>query len=238
MRIFLLLLTTLFVIQLSGQTAKPYTTYSVNLTQEEYKKVITDEVKKTFGIDYPIFRVYQFTDKTGKYYTVLTEKTDSIGQKKDTMHFKIKAFHFLQDKNGLVKKWELSDFILNQNGAQNEYNIWFWGKYCEFTDLDKDGIVEPIIVYGTFAADGFSDGRIKILTYYKGQKSVIRHQNSPVDYGRHTQVDESFYNLPNNIQEQVKKHMQRIMDNNHGIFPAGWQNSMKKRKLKFNEVYR
>lgn len=229
-RLFILLLT--LTVQLAGQTNKSSTAI---LSQADIKQIFSDDILKKFNIDYKIFRVYNYNDKTGKYYIVLTEKTDSIKPNKDTLHYKIKAFNFQQSKSGLVKKWEVNDFLLKQNENSEEYSIWFWTKYCEFQDLDKDGIVDPILVYGTIGMNGHDDGRTKIVVYYKGQKNVIRHQNGVLDFQRNTQVDSTFYLLPQPIQEHVKTSMQKMIDNSHGIFPYGWQEAMKKRKTKFQE---
>ncbi|MDP3567666.1 M949_RS01915 family surface polysaccharide biosynthesis protein [Sediminibacterium sp.] len=206
------------------------------LSRAETKQLFSDEALKKFNIDYPIFRVYNYTDNTGNYYVVLTEKMDSIKPSKDTLHYKIKAFNFSNDEKGLVKKWELTDFVAKQTiSGDMENSIWFWTKYCEFQDIDNDGLVDPIIVYGTSGMNGYEDGRIKILVYYKGRKNVIRHQNGTLDHERNTQVDETFYLLPETIQDQTKNIIQKMMDNSLAIFPYGWQEAMKKHKTKFQE---
>ncbi len=222
----------ILVIQLSGQTKNQ----TANLSRAEIKELFNAEALKNFNIDYNIFKVYTYTDKTGKYFVALTEKTDSIAPNKDTLHYKIKAFNFYEDKNGLVKKWELNDFTTKQAGSGvMENTIWFWTKYCEFEDIDKDGIIDPLLVYGTSGMNGRDDGRIKIIVYYKGQKNVIRHQNGVLDFERNTQVDQTFYALPKTLQEHVKTTMQKMTDNSHAIFPYGWQDAMKKGKTKFQE---
>lgn len=227
--IFLICLKGIFA-QISKQNIN-----SVILSQEEIKRIFNDSIKKKFGIDYPVFRVYKFSDASGEFYTVLSEKSDTITSK-DTLHYKIKAFHFKNSKSVFEKKWEVNDFIMQQtNGNGKETSIWFWTKYTSFTDLDKDGLIDPVLVYGTSGTNGSDDGRVKILVFYKGQKSAIRHQNGVLDFERNTQVDETFYLLPNVIQDQVKNTMQKIHDHSHAIFPYGWQEAMKKHKTKFHE---
>ena len=81
----------------------------------------------------------------------------------------------------------------------------------------------------------FDDGRIKILVYHHGKKRAIRHQNGVSDFERNTQVDEKYYELPVEIQHRVKNIMENITDNDHGIFPYGWQKAMANKKLEFDE---
>lgn len=83
--------------------------------------------------------------------------------------------------------------------------------------------------------NGTGDGRIKILTFHKGAKRVIRHQNGMLDGERSTQVDSAFYKLPSAIQEHVKMVMESMMENDHAIFPMGWKEAMKNRELRFDE---
>ena len=102
-------------------------------------------------------------------------------------------------------------------------------------DLDDDGIVDPIIVYGTNGMYGIEDGRLKILIYLNGTKHGIRHKNSGMDFGRNTTVDKSFYALNERIQLFAKSIMSAIEDNGNAIFPAGWEDNMKKQQLYFDE---
>ena len=44
-----------------------------------------------------------------------------------------------------------------------------------------------------------------------------------------------FYQLPKGIQNRVQKIMETIAENDHGIFPYGWQTAMENEKLKFDE---
>jgi len=201
------------------------------LSKNEADKVISPDVKKEFGLEFPVFRVYNYTDTTGKFYIALTEKNDGI-KDKDTLHEKIKAVCLKSSAGKLEKVWEINDFT----GALNEESsIWFWTKYSSFIDIDKDDIIEPVIVYGTYALNGSDNGRIKILIFYKGEKIAIRHQNSVFDEGRNTEVDAKFYKLPVSIQNHVKKTMKTIMEHDRGIFPYGWEANMQKHKTKFDE---
>ena len=96
-------------------------------------------------------------------------------------------------------------------------------------------MADLIIVYGTTALNGYDDGRIKIIIYYKGQKIAIRHQNGMLDFERETIIDKAFYSLPTGLQSAVKQKMELMQKNNQAIFPAGWQLAMKNKKTTINE---
>ena len=205
------------------------------LSQQEIEKIFTPATKTQLNILFPVRRIYRYEDRSGQYLLVLTESADRI-VKEETFHHKIKAINFRLENKELVQQWEINDFITKQeNDYGTENSIWFWTKYIELNDLDNDQLIDPIIVYGSSAENSTSDGRIKILIYYKGQKFAIRHQNGILDDERNTQVDKAYYSLPQKIKINVKKIMDRIKEDQNGIFPNGWQEAMKKQKTKFDE---
>ena len=206
------------------------------LSQPETKKFFTERLNKQFGINYPIRRVYRCIDRSGQFFIVLTESNDVKAPRRDTLHHHIKALNCHMEKNGLLKKWEIDDSVIKQSGNDEmESSIWFWTKYTDVKDIDNDGLIDPVIVYGTSGLNHTDDGRIKILIYYKGKKFAIRHQNGTLDFERNTRVDKAFYTLPLKIQEHVKLIMKEMMDDDHAIFPYGWQKAMKAQKLYFDE---
>jgi hypothetical protein len=181
---------------------------SVVLPSNEIRTIFSDSIKKAFKIGYPIYRAYKYADSSGQYYCVLTESNDSFTvtdeHKPDTAHYSIRAVDLKMDHGKMSEVWEINDFIL-KNG--NEISIWFWSKYCAFQDFDKDGLIEPIIVYGTHSMDAIIGNRVKFIIYYKGRKIAIRHQDSDLDEGRHTEVDKAFHNLPQKLRDAVKEKM-------------------------------
>lgn len=213
--------------------AQKTTSTSKILTADQVTELFPDTVFKTLKINFPIFKVYNYADKKGQYYCILTESRDEITSAKDTFNHKIKAVNVKANNGSFTKLWEINDHIIkNDNG---ETSIWFSTKYVDFKDYDQDGSADPIIIYSTSAANGLDDGRIKIIMYYKGQKISIRHQNGVLDFERETQVDKAFYDLPQSLQTNIKQKMELMVKNNHAIFPAGWQAAMKNKKTIFNE---
>lgn len=210
-------------------------TKSIQLSDDEEKGIFTDDVKEKFEIDYPIFRAYKYNDKKGDHIILFTEK---IGQPNKTMPLNkaIKAFIFDYDNGSLSLDKTISDVKSDKaNTASVEKSIWFWTKYLNLSDLDQDGLADPIVVYGTAGINKYDDGRIKILVYYKGDKIGIHHQNSTLDFERNTKVDASFYSLPAAIQSKVKSLMNTMISKEHAIFPAGWKDAMDKESTSFDE---
>lgn len=207
--------------------AQADTTSSKILSQAERDAFFTKAFIKKNLINFPIFRAYTYTDKSGTYFVALTESQDTTNLAKDTINYTIKAFNFKADKAATLKKWEINDFKLpNLKNQEQESSIWFWTKYCSFTDIDGDGLVDPVVVYGSFGIEGYSDGRAKILVFYKGQKVAIRHQNSISDAGRKTQVDITFYTLPAKIQDHIKTIMATMVARKHAVFSNNYLDKM------------
>lgn len=197
---------------------------------EETKSLLNDSICRSLGITYPIRRVYKYTDVTGANYSVMTESNDRIITDGDTLNTQINVLHLLEEAGQLRKLWEVNDQIQGE-----ESSIRLWTKFVDFVERDGDGLVEPILVYGTSALNGYEDGRIKILIYCKGQKVVIRHQNGTLDFERVTTLDRAFYQLPMTIQDAVREKIVLMEENNLAIFPYGWQDAMKQKKLKWKE---
>lgn len=206
------------------------------VSEKEVKQIFTATVKQKFGITFNIYRVYRYTEKTGTFLVAFTENIANITAKKDTLIDKIKGYCFKESNNLLEKQWEINDFIAKQaNDSNVETTIQFWTQYLDFQDIDKDTIVEPILVYGTKGINDYEDGRVKILVFYKGKKVAIRHQNGVLDDERNTQIDIDFYDLPQSLQSHVKEIMNKIAINKHAIFPNNLEAEMKKRKTKIAE---
>ena len=202
------------------------------LTPKQVTELFTEPVRSSLNITFPIFRVYKYTDKADIFYCLLTESQDEIKAGKDTLNSQIKAVHVKSENGQFIKLWEINDQLIKN---KEEKSIWFWTKYADFNDTDADGLADPIIVYGTTAVNGYGDGRIKIIIYYKGQKVAIRHQNGTLDFERETSVDKAFYALPVLLQTAVKQKMELMIKNKQAIFPAGWQLAMKNKKTTINE---
>lgn len=203
------------------------------IAKTKVDQLFPDSTLAALNIRFPIYRVYKYFDKSGTYYCVLTENRKEITSEGDTIKTAIRAINLKKLESGYEKIWEINDKIDSE--MHGEKSVWFWTKYVAFTDFDKDGLIEPIIIYGTAGNNNYDDGRIKFIIYHKGKKVAIRHQNGVLDDERDTQVDKSFYSLPIAMQNLVQQKMKLMMDNNHAIFPHGWEKAMKAKKTFFSE---
>lgn len=96
--------------------------------------------RKELGINFRIWKVYDYADKTGKYYLVLTEDGDAKDAGKHPSNTAIKAFNFKIDGKVWTKTFETND-----TKHPEELSIWFWTRYVYVEDFDNDGIIEPIL---------------------------------------------------------------------------------------------
>lgn len=231
------IITLLFFISLhyTLKSQNKLATTSKTLAPKEVDELFIEHASTKQLIKFPIYRVYEYNDASSQYYAVLTEKPDSTNKTKEICNEKIQALCFKKELNELKKTWEINDFALRNNNNNVETSIWFWTKYCKFEDIDKDGKIEPIIVYGTSGNNGKSDGRIKIITNYKNNKYVIRHQNGVLDFERRTEVDKNFYSLPKEIQKFIREIMISITSDSNAIFPYGWEEAMNKQQTTIKE---
>jgi hypothetical protein len=197
------------------------------LDKVEIEKLFPNNILNSFSINFPIYKVYNYSDITGNYYCILSESRDKIISSRDTINFKIKAVTLKSENELFTKAWEINDQIISKEG---ETTICFWTKYIDFKDYNNDGIIEPIIVYGTNGLNGYGDGRIKFIIYNKGNKTAIRHQNSEMDFGRSTQIDQTFYSLPIKLQNSIKQKMLLMEQNNNAIFPNDWESGINNKK--------
>jgi hypothetical protein len=229
----LLLISMLFIV--TGYSQKREID-SLLLSDDETNQIFTEKFKKSKGILYPIRKVYNYKDKSGEYYLVLTER--SYKEEKDNNFIDtIVAVNYKKHGTEFKQVWYMRDFIIDRNDSNTpEYSVWFWTKYLELKDFNSDGLIDPVIVYGTSGNDGLGDGRVKILTYYKGKKYAIRHQNGPYDMQRYTTVDAAFYNLPKQIQNNVIDIMDKIEINGHAIFAHSYREKMGEKITRFDDM--
>jgi len=169
-------------------------TESYQLTKSEIKERELDQVS-----DFPIYKAFECSDKGGVYNLLLCENRKSI-TKKDTLNTKIQAIYTMSDHGGFLEKWRINDLL--ENTEPKETNIWFWTKYCSTKDIDGDGYIDPVIVYGT-RNENNEIRRVKIITIYKNKKYAIRAVECDLDYCRTFKKDANWNSLPPKIKTYV-----------------------------------
>ena len=199
-----------------------------SLQEEQIQKQFPAKVQKQLGITYPITKAYTYKDKEGTHVWVFTEnklyerakrkeQTYKKNSEGEVINDKIKAFHLLEKADTYQVVRVVYDYSPKWEGT--EFSIWLWTKFVSFTDLDQDGYVDPIIVYGAAPTDGDPDrGKVKLLAYHKGEKTAIRHQDDPSDEGRETQIDASYYTLPRPIRQKMFDTINHLQENQLTLF--------------------
>jgi len=176
---------------------------------------------KEIGVTFPIRKVYAFQDKLGKQYLIISE--NNTNPDKATS---IKAFNVLL-KEGTPPQvlWTITDAI-----DDTEKAIWFYTRYISLTDLNNDGYIDPIVLYGTESQYGepYEENRLKFIIYYLGKKTAIRHQNSSLDDGRHTQIDRSYYKLPLALKKKIRSIVATLEEREHALFNTETIEELKK----------
>ena len=185
---FLLLLFFFSILSFSQKTE------SYRLTKSEINERELNQVS-----DFPIYKAFECSDKAGVYALLLCENQKSIS-KKDTLNTKIQVIYTMSDHGGFLEKWRINDLL--ENTEPKETNIWFWTKYCSTKDLDGDGYIDPVIVYGT-RNENNEIRRVKIITVYKNKKYAIRAIECDLDYCRSFKKDKDWNLLPQKIKTYV-----------------------------------
>jgi len=174
---------------------------SYRLTKEEIKQRELNQIS-----DFPIYKAFECSDKSGVYELLLCENQKK-NSKKDTLNTKIQAICTLNDHGGFLEKWRINDLL--ENTEPKETNIWFWTKYCGTKDLDDDGYIDPVIVYGT-RNENDEIRRVKIITVYKNKKYAIRAIECDLDYCRSFKKDENWNTLPQKIKSYLNQLVEKI----------------------------
>ena len=201
--------------------AQPDSSGATLLTDKQVQTLFPQETLKEIGVTFPIRKVYAFQDKLGKQYLIISENNSNPDKATS-----IKAFNVLL-KEGTPPQvlWTITDAI-----DDTEKAIWFYTRYISLTDLNNDGYIDPIVLYGTESQYGepYEENRLKFIIYYLGKKTAIRHQNSSLDDGRHTQIDRSYYKLPLALKKKIRSIVATLEEREHALFNTETIEELKK----------
>lgn len=201
--------------------AQPDSSGATLLTDKQVQTLFPHETLKEIGVTFPIRKVYAFQDKLGKQYLIISE--NNTNPDKATS---IKAFNvLLKEETPPQVLWTITDAI-----DDTEQAIWFYTRYISLTDLNNDGYIDPIVLYGTESQYGepYEENRLKFIIYYLGKKTAIRHQNSSLDDGRHTQIDRSYYKLPLALKKKIRSIVATLEEREHALFNTETIEELKK----------
>ncbi|SEL85977.1 hypothetical protein SAMN04487910_3510 [Aquimarina amphilecti] len=192
------------------------------ISKKEMNAVFSNRRQIQLGISYPLYQAYNYKDESGEYYLLLTDHKKAITEKKDTLYDNIYGVNLRVEKNQFKKR----STIKGEIDQDWETSIGFWNQYSKLEDFDGDGVIDPIIVYGTITPSKYEDGRVRIIAYNKKSRVTIKHQNSEIPDGRITKINKKFYNFPPQIQEAVKIIMKSMTKNGHAFFADDWEKKM------------
>ena len=201
--------------------AQPDPSGATLLTDKQVQVLFPHETLKEIGVTFPIRKVYAFQDKLGKQYLIISENNSNPDKATS-----IKAFNvLLKEKTPPQVLWTITDAI-----DDTEKAIWFYTRYISLTDLNNDGYIDPIVLYGTESQYGelYEENRLKFIIYYLGKKTAIRHQNSSLDDGRHTQIDRSYYKLPLALKKKIRSIVATLEEREHALFNTETIEELKK----------
>ena len=201
--------------------AQPDPSGATLLTDKQVQVLFPHETLKEIGVTFPIRKVYAFQDKLGKQYLIISE--NNTNPDKATS---IKAFNvFLKEETPPQVLWTITDAINDTEKA-----MWFYTRYISLTDLNNDGFIDPIVLYGSESQYGepYEENRLKFILYYLGKKTAIRHQNSSLDDGRHTQIDRSYYKLPLALKKKIRSIVATLEERGHALFNTETIEELKK----------
>ena len=201
--------------------AQPDSSGATLLTDKQVQTLFPQETLKEIGVTFPIRKVYAFQDKLGKQYLIISENNSNPDKATS-----IKAFNvLLKEKNPPQVLWTITDAI-----DDTEQAMWFYTRYISLTDLNNDGYIDPIVLYGTQSEseEPNRENRVKFILYYLGKKTAIRHQNSSLDDGRHTQIDRSYYKLPLALKKKIRSIVATLEEREHALFNTETIEELKK----------
>ena len=201
--------------------AQPDPSGATLLTDKQVQVLFPHETLKEIGVTFPIRKVYAFQDKLGKQYLIISE--NNTNPDKATS---IKAFNvFLKEETPPQVLWTITDAINDTEKA-----MWFYTRYISLTDLNNDGFIDPIVLYGSESQYGepYEENRLKFIIYYLGKKTAIRHQNSSLDDGRHTKIDRSYYKLPLALKKKIHSIVATLEEREHALFNTETIKELKK----------
>ena len=201
--------------------AQPDSSGATLLTDKQVQTLFPQETLKEIGVTFPIRKVYAFQDKLGKQYLIISENNSNPDKATS-----IKAFNvLLKEETPPQVLWTITDAI-----DDTEQAMWFYTHYISLTDLNNDGYIDPIVLYGTESQYGepYEENRVKFIIYYLGKKTAIRHQNSSLDDGRHTQIDRSYYKLPLALKKKIRSIVATLEEREHALFNTETIKELKK----------
>lgn len=152
-----------------------------------------------------------YADASGSY--VLDLLVDKVNAVRDPQ-----LSHAIQLKLFKLSNGPRLQTMARDASAPDEAGVAFLPELIDLGDIDGDGLIDPVIVYRFYALDrdiqGSKEysGRLKIITFYKGQKVAIRAVTGTLDESRITTASANFFELPKKVQNHLVAKIKQMYD--------------------------
>lgn len=174
-------------------------------------------------------KTYCYADKSGSYQVYLTEKLDRFPGKSP-----ISSVLEAQIVKIPASGSPVISATVRESVSAKDAGGYFSSKLLELTDIDGDGLVDPIFVFRICAKgeDGGYDedpytGRMKFVILHKGTTASVEAITGTLDDERSTKGNAAYFALPAKVQAYLVKKFQAIakagqfgLDNSHGYRPT------------------
>ncbi|WP_332878377.1 hypothetical protein [Massilia sp. S19_KUP03_FR1] len=182
---------------------------------------------KAAKVALPVFDHFCYRDSSGDYVVYLTESRDR-SYDGEALSSKIGAYLFkINAGPTLMARGTVSD-----GAPEGMAGMQWWPKLTELSDIDGDGLVDPVLVYRFYAKDSgkmLSDpyeGGLKMIVFHRHAKAAIRAITGNLDLQRSTTASAPYFKLPPVLQMHLVRKMNRMydedqfgFDNSHAFKP-------------------
>lgn len=171
---------------------------------------------KTAMVTLPVLAHFCYRDKSGDYVLYLAESGDrryddgALSSKISAHLFKINPGPALQAKG-----------TVNDSAPKDMAGVHWWAKLTELTDVDGDGLVDPILVYRFYdidddgkALDDPYAGRLKMIAFHRDAKAAIRAITGHLDGQRSTTASAPYFRLPAALQKHLVRKIKQMCEEN------------------------
>lgn len=171
------------------------------------------ETTKSIADGFTVFKTMCYADASGSYVLyLLVDKSKAARERPLPRALQVQLFKLT---GGALRQ----QAVARDASAANETGVVFLPELIEVGDIDGDGLIDPVIVYRFYASDDDNDGsddfsgRIKLITFYKGDKVAIRAVTGMLDHSRSTTASPNFFTLPKKAQGHLVAKMKRMYEN-------------------------
>lgn len=171
------------------------------------------ETTKTLANGFTVFKTMCYADESGSYVLyLLVDKSKAARARPLPRALQVQLFKLT---GGALSQ----QAVARDAAAAGETGVEFLPELIEMGDIDGDGTIDPVIVYRFYRSDDDSDGsddfsgRIKLITFYKGEKVAIRAVTGMLDDARSTTASPNFFILPKKAQGHLVAKMKRMYEN-------------------------